>query len=394
MPALLTALVWVVLVAWILRRLVRQGWAYAECSLPRRRLGPVGGSVTIVIPVRDEIDNVERCVNSLLAQRGLAGAWQIIVVDDGSSDGTAECVAAMAARHGSRLRLIHAGKLPPGWMGKPHACWRGAAMSRTRWLCFVDADLRAAPWLVASAIAGAETQGIDMLSLSPFHDLGSFWEQLIVPAGMLLIGCAMDLRRINDPAAPDVTAAGQFLLFRHDAYLALGGHEAVRDQICEDKALARLCKEAGLQFRLLGGERLARTRLYHDLPSLWQGLAKNAVEMLGSSAASIAVASLGLAVACAAVLLPLGAALRVAENASAISLATLALCLGGSLALLAVQLGTVLRGRVPLGYALLFPLAYGAVAALAWSSLARRRAGRVQWKGRTYDIERNAAPPV
>lgn len=394
MPALAIALIWVLLVAWVLWRLVRQGLAYAAASLARRRLGPVSGSVTIVVPVRNEIDNIEACLESLLAQRGLAGGWQIVVVDDNSSDGTAECVGCLAARHAQRLRLVPAGSLPPGWMGKPHACWRGAAASRAKWLCFIDADLRAAPWLVASAIGAAETQGIAMLSLSPFQDLGSFWERLIVPAGMLLIGCAMDFRRIDDPAVPDVTANGQFLLFRREAYGALGGHEAVRDQICEDKALARLCKRQGLRFRMLGAERLAHVRMYRDLPSLWEGLGKNAIEILGSAAASTAVASLGAVVAWAAVLLPLAAALRVADHGSLHDFATLGLCLCGSLALTGVQLGTLRRCRVPVRYALLFPLAYGAVAALAWSSLTQRRAGRVQWKGRTYEIERRAAPPA
>jgi chlorobactene glucosyltransferase len=392
MPALAIALAWVLLVGFVLRRLVCQGQVYVAISLPRRRLRPVSGSLAIVVPVRDEIANIDICLKGLLAQRGLADDYEVIVVDDGSTDGTAERVKCLAGGD-TRLRLVRAGPLPQGWMGKPHACWRGAAVSRARWLCFVDADLRAAPRLVATAIAAAEAQGIDLLSLSPFQELGGFWERLIVPAGMLLIGCVMDLRRIDDPTVPDVTANGQFLLFRGDAYRALGGHQAVRGEICEDKALARLCKQRGLRFRLLGGEHLARARLYRDLSSLWQGLAKNAVEILGSSAASVATASAGALVAWAALLLPLGAALSAAADPSASSLAALALCLCGSLALFAMQLGAVRHSRVPAAYALLFPAAYGAIAALAWSSLALRWTGRVKWKGRTYEIERKAAPP-
>jgi len=392
MPALVTALAWLLFVVYVLYRLVRQGQAYAAASLPSGPRLAVSGSVTIIVPVRDEIANIDTCLQSLFAQRALTDAFEIVVVDDGSSDGTAERVAHLAVRRAG-LRLVRAGPLPPGWMGKPHACWRGAASVDTRWLCFVDADLCAAPFLVATAIATAKTQGIDMLSVSPFLALGSFWERLIVPAGLLLIGSAMDQRRIHDPAAPDVTANGQFLLFRREAYRAVGGHEAVQAEICEDKALARLCKQRGLRFRLLGGEHLAEARLYRDLPSLWRGFGKNAAEMLRSDVAGVAAASSGALVAWTALLLPLGLAVRAAAGASGSSLAAAGLCLLGSLALLAMQFGAVRHSRVPAGYALLFPAAYSAVAALAWSSLAQRRLGRAQWKGRTYEIERNAAPP-
>ncbi|HTW52517.1 MAG TPA: glycosyltransferase family 2 protein [Stellaceae bacterium] len=391
MPELAVALAWTLLVGFVLLRLVRQGRFYAATSLPRRRRLPVTGSVTVVVPARDEIANIDICLNGLLRQRGLAENYEVVVVDDGSTDGTAACVKRLAAGD-KRLRLVSAGPLPQGWLGKPYACWRGAAASRARWLCFVDADLRATPHLVATAIAASKAQGIDLLSVSPFQELGGFWERLIVPSGMLLIGCAMDLRRVDDPAASDVTANGQFLLFRGDAYRALGGHRAVRGEICEDKALARLCKRRGLRFRLLGGEHLARARLYRDLSSLWQGLAKNAVEILGSGAASVAAASAAALIAWAALLLPLGAALRAADPSGS-SLAALALCLCGSLALFAMQLGAVRHSRAPAAYALLFPAAYGAIAALAWTSLALRWAGRVTWKGRTYEIERKAAPP-
>ena len=95
--------------------------------------------------------------------------------------------------------------MPPGWLGKPHACWRGAEGATADWLCFIDADMRAEPLLLASAVRAAEAQGIDLLSLQPFQELGSLAERLVVPAGLLIVACAKDLRDIDDPASPRPT---------------------------------------------------------------------------------------------------------------------------------------------------------------------------------------------
>ena len=182
-------------------------------------------------------------------------------------------------------------------MGKPHACWRGAVSSRGEWLCFIDADVRAAPDLIAAAVQTAQTHGIDMLSLHPFQELGSFWERLIVPPAALMIACATNLRQVDDPGSSEVTANGQFILIRRDVYFAVGGHAAVRDAICEDKALAGRVKRGGWRFRVLGAEHLARTRMYTGLASLWEGFSKNAIEIMGDAAGTIAAALGGVIVA-------------------------------------------------------------------------------------------------
>jgi chlorobactene glucosyltransferase len=270
--------------------------------------------------------------------------------------------------------------------GTTHACWCGAMRAKAEWICFVDVDVRAAPRLVATAVAAADEQSVHLLSLSPFQELGSFWERLIVPVGLVLIACAMDLRQINDPAAPDVSASGQFMLFRRDAYFAVSGHAAVRGEICEDKALAARIKQAGIRFRLVGGGRLARTRMYTDLPSLWEGFSKNAVEILGNAAATVTLAMAGLIFSWTALALPVWSALVLAGDPFAPVVLGSGLCVAGSLAILGVHLGTVWHCRIPLWFGLLFPASYTAVVILAWSSLVLRRTGRVKWKGRTYSV--------
>ncbi len=307
MGALLAGGAWFGLVVFLLARVIRQSRIYDTAQIvaaaPRRDAAP---GVAVIVPVRNEAANIGPCLAGLLAQTYPADSYAVLVVDDGSQDGTAEIVAGTAADAGARVELHCAGRLPSGWLGKPHACWHGVLHSRgAEWLCFMDADVRAAPDLLRDAIGAAEAQDIAMLSLRPLQELGSFWERLIVPAGMLMVACAKDLRRINDPSSPEAEANGQFILIRRDAYAAVGGHAAVRGEICEDTALARRLKGAGFRLSVLAAEHLARTRMYRDLPSLWEGFSKNAVEIMGNSERTLAVAAAALIIGWAVPLLPL-----------------------------------------------------------------------------------------
>lgn len=389
MPALAAGLLWAGLVAWLILRAARQFSVHRAASLvsladgaPTPRL-----DLAVVVPARNEIANIGDCLACLAAQRGLDGNCPILVVDDGSRDGTAQAVAD-AAQRDPRIGLLDPGRLPAGWMGKPHACWQGALATKSEWLCFIDADVRTAPELVAAAVAAAEHHGIDMLSLHPFQVLGSFWERLIVPAGLVLVACTQDLRLIDDPDSGEVSANGQFILIRRDAYFAVGGHQAVRGEICEDKALATGVKRSGRRYRMLAAEELARTRMYTDFRSLWEGFGKNATEILGDSPTTVAAAAAALVAGWSALLLPVltGSIAWHAPSAAAWIGFTLALL--GSLAIAGIEVGAARHFRIPWAYGLIFPLAYTAVAALAWHSAWLRRGGRVTWKGRTYRLDR------
>ena len=391
MAALLAGATWAGLVGWLLLRLLRQFRTHRNASL-----GPPPTStkrlptVAIIVPARDEIGNIDVCLAGLVAQRGLTQESPIIVVDDGSQDGTAEAVGKIAQDE-PRIRLIAAGDLPAGWMGKPHACWQGALKPEAEWLCFVDADVRAAPDLLRSALAAALDQHIDMLSLNPLQEVGSFWERLIIPAGLVLIGCVQDLRPANKAGSNEIAVNGQVLLIRRDVYFAAGGHAAVRGEICEDKALAMRVRQMGWHYRMLGAEHLARTRMYTSLDTLWEGLAKNGTEILGDGPSTVAAATAALVVGWAAVLMPVLTTLAAIGQPSAAALAGAGLALFGSATIIGVQIGTARYFRISPLFGFLFPVAYSAVAALAWRSFALRRAGRVTWKGRTYAIERKAS---
>ena len=348
--------------------------------------------MSIIVPARNEIDNIEICLRGLTAQTGQPGGFSIIVVDDGSEDGTAAAVERQIER-GRPVELIAAGPLPDGWVGKPHACWRGALSARGAWLCFIDADVRAARQLVAAALDAAERRGIDMLSLHPFQELGSFWERLIFPAGLLIIACAKDLAAAAASGSAAAGANGQFMLIRRQVYFDLGGHAAVASAICEDRALALRAQSSGYRVRVLAAEHLASTRMYRDLPSLWEGLSKNALEILGSSGVTLAAAAAGMAVGWAALALPAAIAVAILPQPSAMEWVGLGLAVAGSLIVIGVQLGAARHFRIPAIFGILLPCGYTAAFLLACHSWLLRRGAGVTWKGRTYDFHRKPSAP-
>jgi chlorobactene glucosyltransferase len=374
------SILWLIAVVWLVLRALRQRGALRSLEAAASR--DQAASLAVIVPARDEADNIERCLKALQPQVG-GSQLHILVVDDQSTDATPAIVAALA-RGDPRIRLLQAPPLPPGWVGKSHACWIGVrAVPATDWLCFLDADVTAEPSLIASAVETAEAEALDLLSLAPRQELVSFAERLILPCGFYLLAFTRDLHAISAPDRPDVHVTGQFLLVRRAAYDAAGGHAGVRGAVCEDAELAGSIKRAGGNIALYGGDRLLTVRMYRGWRTLWPGLAKNLVEMLGGTRATILVAAIGLALAWAAVLLPVldGLACRGARPGGC---AALALALPASAAAFGLHLAGTRFFRIPFWYGLIFPLGYTAGALIAIDSIRRRLTGRVTWKGRTY----------
>ena len=388
MRSLLAGCGWSLLVGLLLCRVLRQFSAHRTARLEAMPATDAAPRVGIVVPARNEVRNIGACLSSLGAQDYPRERIAILAADDESNDGTASVIEECMAADG-RIRLLAPGPLPPGWLGKPHACWRGAeALGEfgADFLCFVDADLRAAPGLLAAAVAAAEAGGIDMLSLQPFQDLGSFWERLIIPAGMLMIACAKQPPgRSRSPAeGAEIAVNGQFILIRAELYSSIGGHRAVRDAICEDNALARQVQLSGHCVRVLAAEHLAQTRMYRDLPSLWEGFAKNAVEIMGTGWRTGLAAVAGILIASASVLVPAWLAAVAWRTPSAARVTGFGLSLAASGIVFGIHAGTLRHFRASMLLAPLFPVAVSATALLAFHSIWLRHAGRIEWKGRSY----------
>lgn len=236
----------------------------------------------VVIPAYNEADNIADCIQAVLASAEPGLPWQLLVVDDGSTDATAS-LALEAIGDDARASVLAAGPRPQGerWVGKNWAASRAAAAPwpdgppERQWLLFIDADVRLQPAALATALAEARLETCDLLSLAPRLQCGCLAEWLVQPIVTALLGLEFPLQRTNDPADPTAFAAGPFMLFRRDAYEAVGGHAAIADVVVEDLTLARRIKGSGRRLRYLVGTELVDLRMYRNLAALWEGWTKN-----------------------------------------------------------------------------------------------------------------------
>src|SRR6516225_2954219 len=239
-------------------------------SLPA--LGPV---VSVIIPARNEEANLRPCLESLVSQQGIA--FEIIVVDDGSSDGTPTIAVSFQG-----VRVIEPGPLPPGWSGKNNAVTAGARKAKGKWLLFTDADTVHNPGSLAAAVKEAEQYQADLLSYSPKQEVHGFWERAVMPVIFAELARKYPPSSNSENSTGLAAANGQYLLISRAAYDAVGGHAAVATSWLEDVALARAVKESGgkLWFRF-GGDAV-RARMYRSFRQLQEGWTKNLILLFPS----------------------------------------------------------------------------------------------------------------
>jgi chlorobactene glucosyltransferase len=233
---------------------------------------PAWPSVSIVIPARNEEAAIEATVRSHLAAE--YPDLEVLVVEDRSTDGTAEILTAMA-RIDRRLRVIPGCDPPAGWLGKPHALHVGATAARGELLLFADADVRYHPSGLREAVAFLQGEGLDFLALIPRFEMKGFWENVLMPNIPLTYffgpGVLANLDRIRWFAA----GGGAGNLVKRLAYDSAGGHAAIRDSVIDDVRLAMLVKRAGFRARAVRAEDRVTVRMYRGFREVWNGFAKN-----------------------------------------------------------------------------------------------------------------------
>jgi chlorobactene glucosyltransferase len=341
--------------------------------------------VSIIVPARDEAENISACLATLLASS--YENREIIVVDDSSVDGTTDIARILESRSNGDLRLVIGEPLPAGWLGKCWACWQGYLAAQGELLLFTDADTRHDDDLLGRAVGAVLIERADLLSIMPRPLIESFWERLVRPQIMVILALRYgDFRRINRTRNPlRAIANGQFLLFRRDAYQAVGGHQAVRRSVTEDLALAQRVVSAGRHLFLAHAEELMDTRVYRSFAGLVEGWSRILAFGFRQTVSRPLRTAVPWLIGAAVILFWCGppivfiAALFGLVHGTAVgwSLITTAISI-------VFWMATNYRFRIPLLHALLYPVGSFITGILFFRSAFR--GGRIAWRGRTYVV--------
>ena len=339
--------------------------------------------VSILVPARDEAAKIAACVESLVAQDYPGGAFEVLVLDDRSTDGTGAIVAGLAARR-PRLRPLRGAEPPPGWGGKAHACQQLAEAATGDWLLCVDADTVHAPAMLRATVGAALGRGATVLTTLPRERAVTLGERLLVPHLFFLLLALQPIPLLEGARFRLFAFAnGQFLLIRRDLYARVGGHAAVRDQLMEDMALGRACKRAGADLLLLDGGDWTACRMYDGFGDAWRGFIRSL--QAGSRLAPPYVFGVG--------------ALTLLFFVGPFALLAWRLARGGPRRLAAGQVAALLAIRALVGRELrqapsevaLFPAGAAVLGSAAVVTTWRRARGEpIHWRGREYAAERRA----
>jgi hypothetical protein len=335
--------------------------------------------VSVLIPARNEERVIAASIESLLASRGIE--IEIIVLDDGSTDRTADIVRTIAMRD-ARVRLRSSAPLPLGWNGKQHACYALAQAARSSVLCFLDADVRLAPHALAEMSGFLSRTGCDLVSGFPRQEMETPLEWLLLPLIHFVLLSYLPLAAMRASPTPGfAVGCGQFLMVRREAYSKTGGHAEIRTTMHDGLMLPRLFRRHGLRTDIADLTHLATCRMYHNASQVWQGLSKNATEGMGAPARILPFTFLLLF----GQVLPLLLALSIAFSPASYSQQERALIYASVAASLIPRILSVWKYRQSLLSALLHPLGVALLVVLEWNALIRKLAGQpVTWKERAY----------
>ncbi|MGH9515461.1 MAG: glycosyltransferase [Terriglobales bacterium] len=230
-------------------------------------------SVTIVVPARNEEASIRQALSQLLALD--YDNYEVIAVDDRSTDRTGEIMDEVAASADGKLKIIHVHELPPGWMGKAHAMWSAAKLSTADWILFTDADVMFRPDCLRRAITYAEAERADHLVLFPRTIMKRPGEKMMLAFFQLMFVFGHRPWKVADPKAKDHIGVGAFNLVRRKVYEAVGTYEALRFEVVDDMKLGKVIKNAGFRQRNVLGEDMLELHWAQGALGVVRNLTKN-----------------------------------------------------------------------------------------------------------------------
>ena len=376
------AVEWLPAVPWLLPFLTLPRLARRTPSLSDAPAGS-GRLVSVIVPARNEAATIATVVRSVLDTS--YSPFELLVVDDRSSDSTAAVIESLPAD--PRLRLVRGEELPDGWYGKPWACFQGYRHAGGDLLLFTDADTRHHPALLGQAVGALEQENAALVTVSPTQRCVTFWERLVMPQIWFLLALRYHPQTVNRARrASDVIANGQFILTSRAAYEIAGTHAAVRQEVAEDLALAQTYLAKGLKLHFAFAEQLMETRMYQGLADLIEGWSKNIYlggrRSFPDEPLRRALAPVMLSLAMLFWLAPPAVLIGGAVDPALGGLAPAALAATGLSALfwMLICYGMKIPALYGLGYHLGARMGLFIILKSTW-----RGGRRVEWRGRVYD---------
>ena len=374
---------------WIWGALLGAGWTYKliECALGMPKVpeisqpewlpteGEALSRISIIVPALNEQEKLEPALRSLLALD--YPDYEVIAVDDRSTDRTGEIMDRLAREFPAKLRVVHVKELPSGWLGKPHALQKGSELATGGWLLFTDADVTFRSDTLRRAVTLATRTQADHVVLFPTLLTESWGERMM----LAFLSLAFTLRRlwkVSDPKSGDFVGVGAFNMVRRGSFDALGGMHPLRMEVIEDMNLGKLTKKHGFKQVAAFADDLLTIHWARGAWGIVRNLRKNTFAFLRYSMVLTLLAILGT------VLVHLGPFIGIifAPGWSKVGFAAALF----SLALF--YLGIQRHIKIPAYYFLLHPLSTIMMCiSLAQSAYFTIKNGGIEWRGTCYSID-------
>ena len=338
---------------------------------------PAWPRCSVLVPARNEENNIGRCAGGLLAQD--YPDFQVIVLDDNSTDQTWQILQELAITN-PRLTLLKGRLLPDDWLGKHWACHQLAEVADGELLVYVDADTYHEPGMLRGAAAAMAAEKASLISALPRQIVVSWSELLSIPAFYFGMLCGVPLELTRLQRNPLLFAIlGQFLVFRRDTYDAVGGYAAVRHNVVDDIAIGRRVHTMGLKYKLLDGDGLVSCRMYRNFDEVWKGLTKSTFATFNFDPFFLVLMWTLVVIFFVSPPLVLGIGLAQPQVPTEIT------AMAGIAVILNLVLWTVshLRFHFPLYLVLIYPFSAIFMTVVALASMVLTIQGKALWKGRS-----------